>query len=277
MNEVIGLPVEELDTPALVLDGPVSDRNLRRMAEFFGGRHCRLRPHFKNHKCPALARRQQEAGYTVGFTCAKLGEAEVLAASGIDNILIANQVVGARKIARLVRLAKEVDVTVAVDHLGQAEAISEAASAAGVTVGVLVEVDIGMGRCGVPPGEPALKLARPILTYPGLDFRGIQAYEGHVVYVDDFDQRAKLTREAMEQAVQTRRLIENHDIPVSVISGGATSTYRVTGTMDGVDEIQAGTYPTMDWRYAQLAPEFEIALSVLTRVSARGPVRPCST
>jgi len=270
-RQTIGSAIEELDTPALLLDGRLADRNIRTMAEFFPERKCRLRPHFKNHKCTTLARRQLAAGYAVGFTCAKLGEAEALAAAGIANILIANQVVGPPKIARLVELAQKIQVTVAVDDRRQAEAISQAAAAAGVTVGVLVEVDIGMGRCGVPPGEPALTLAQQVLKLPGLDFRGIQAYEGHVVYTTDFDQRASRVRESMALAVQTRRLIEDSGIPVGVISGGATSTYRITGLIDGVDEIQAGTYPTMDWRYKQLAPEFEIALSILARVISKRP------
>ena len=268
---LIGSPIEDLDTPALLLDGPASDRNIGKMAEFFAGRPCRLRPHFKNHKCTTLALRQQAAGNTVGFTCAKLGEAEALAQAGIRSILIANQVVGRPKIARLVELARDTDVSVAVDDDRQVAAISQAAGAAGVTVGVLVEVDVGMGRCGVAPGEPALELARQILHRPGLDFRGIQAYEGHVVYTTDFDQRAKRTRQSLDLAVQTRRLLEDHGVPVGVVSGGATSTYRVTGEIGGVDEIQAGTYPTMDWRYHQLAPEFEIALSILTRVISARP------
>jgi multidrug efflux pump len=122
-RDLIGSPVEDLDTPALLLDGPASDRNIRRMADFFPGRKCRLRPHFKNHKCASLARRQQEAGSTVGITCAKLGEAEVLADGGIENVLIANQVVGPRKIARLVELAGKIEVAVAVDDVAQGEAI----------------------------------------------------------------------------------------------------------------------------------------------------------
>ncbi|NQT17932.1 MAG: DSD1 family PLP-dependent enzyme [Planctomycetes bacterium] len=270
-RDLIGSPIEDLDTPALLLDGPASDRNLRRMAEFFAGRKCRLRPHFKNHKCASLARRQQAAGYTVGFTCAKLGEAEVLAEGGIENVLIANQVVGPRKVARLVELAGKIEVTVAVDDVAQGDAISQAAAAAGVTVGALVEVDIGMGRCGVAPGEPALELAQRLLDRPGLEFRGIQAYEGHVVYMSDSEERAARVRESMALAVDTRRLIESRGIPVGVISGGATSTYRVTGLIDGVDEIQAGTYPTMDWRYHELAPEFEIAMTILARVISKRP------
>lgn len=270
-RDLIGSPIEDLDTPALLLDGPASERNLRTIAEFFRDRTCRLRPHFKNHKCTALARRQWEAGSIVGFTCAKVGEAEVLAGHGFDNLLIANQVVGPRKIERLVQLAERIDVRVAVDHVEQAGAIAQAASAAGVTVGVLVEVDVGMGRCGVPPGQPALDLARAIVALAGVRFDGLHAYEGHLVYTDDADSRARLTREAMDRAIRSRALIENSGIPVEVLSGGSSSTYRVTGTIDGVDEIQAGSYATMDWRYARLAPEFEVALSVLAQVISKRP------
>jgi D-serine deaminase-like pyridoxal phosphate-dependent protein len=270
-DDLIGTPIEDLDTPALLVDRAALDRNLEKMAAFFRGRKCRLRPHFKNHKCATLARRQVEAGNTAGLTCAKLGEAEVLAQNGLTDVLIANQVLGQRKIARLAELAGRIHLTVAVDHSLQIAALSTAASQVGSTLGVLVEVDIGMGRCGVAPGEAALALARQVAGAPGLDFRGLQAYEGHLVHVDDFGERTEKVRRAMDQAVQTRRLLEDAGIPVGVISGGSTSTYRITAEIDGVAEIQAGTYPTMDWRYAELAPEFEIALSVLTRVISLRP------
>jgi D-serine deaminase-like pyridoxal phosphate-dependent protein len=263
--------ITDLDTPTLLLDGPASERNLQKMADFFRGRKTQLRPHFKNHKCPALARRQFEAGSIVGFTCAKLGEAEVLAAHGFDDLLIANQVVGRKKVERLVDLASKVRLMVAVDDADQAKMISQAAHAAGVSVGALVEVDIGMGRCGVAPGEPALRLAEALAAMPGLQFRGIQAYEGHAVYTDDPAVRAEKVRQSMALAIDTRRLLERHGIAVEVVSGGSSSTYQTTGLIDGVDEIQAGTYATMDWRYAQMAPQFEVALSVLVRVISKRP------
>ncbi len=268
-REVIGRSIEELDTPALLLDRRACDENLRRMAEFFAGRTCRLRPHFKNHKCPLLARRQLAAGNAVGLTCAKLGEAEVLAAPGFADLLVANQVVGARKIGRLVDIARTSRVTVAIDELGQAEVISEAAEAARVTVGVLVEIDIGMGRCGVPPGRPALELARQVARLPGLRFGGLQAYEGHAVYVNDVDRRAALVRQAMGLALETRQLLESSGMAVGGISGGSSSTYKIAAEVEGVDEIQAGTYATMDWRYAELAPEFRVAMTVLARVISK--------
>ena len=270
MAGLIGSPIEDLDTPALLLDGPATDRNLRRMADFFRARPCRLRPHFKNHKCTRLARRQLGAGSAVGITCAKLAEAEVLADAGFEDVLIANQIVGPAKLQRLVHLAgRMATLRVAVDHGEQARAISEAASQAGVTVGVLVEVDIGMGRCGVQAGEPALQLARQVAGLKGLRFDGLQAYEGHLVNVPDFEQRRRRTRRAIQQALDTRQLLENTGISVGLVSSGSTSTYAVTGAMDGVDEVQAGTYATMDWMYHRLTPEFELALSVLARVISR--------
>jgi D-serine deaminase-like pyridoxal phosphate-dependent protein len=268
-RELIGSRIEDLDTPALLLDRRALEGNLRRMADFFADRTCRLRPHFKSNKCTELARRQLEAGSLVGFTCAKLGEAEVLAAAGFDNLLIANQVVGRRKVARLAQLAGGRDIRVAIDHPDQATTLSEAAVVAGATIGVLVEVDIGMGRCGVGPGEPAVALARQVAALPGLRFDGLQAYEGHLVYLDDHDERARRVREAMGRAVATRQSLEQQGIAVSVLSGGSSATYKITGTIDGVDEVQAGSYATMDWRYGQLAPEFDVALSVLTRVISR--------
>lgn len=264
----IGLAIEDLDTPTLLLDRAASDRNLARMAGFFENRSSKLRPHFKNNKCVTLAKRQLAAG-AVGMTCAKLGEAEVLVDHGVTNVLIANQVVGVAKVQRLVALAKRAHVAVAVDHLDQAQAISDAAVAANATVHLLIEVDIGMGRCGLPPGESVVELAKKILTLPCVQFDGIQAYEGHLVNVIDRDQRRTQSQAAMQLAVETRRLLEDAGIPVRCISGCSSATYDSTGAMDGVDEIQAGTYATMDRQYFRLAPEFEIAMSILVRVISR--------
>jgi D-serine deaminase-like pyridoxal phosphate-dependent protein len=267
----IGRLLGEIDTPTLLLDRAASDRNLERMAGFFRDRPARLRPHFKNHKCVTLAKRQMAAG-AVGMTCAKLGEAEVLVNHGFDDVLIANQIVGEAKTARLARLAKRARIGVAVDHPDQAAAISRAAAAVGSVVHVLVEVDIGMGRCGVPPGAPALELARRVTSLPGVSFDGLQAYEGHLVNVLDRAERAERARAAIQPAIETRRMLEAAGIPVRCVSGCASANYDSVGTVIGVDEIQAGTYATMDRQYHRLLPEFEIALSVQVRVISRpGP------
>ena len=267
----IGRAIEELDTPTLLLDRAASDRNLARMAGFFRDRPAKLRPHFKNHKCVTLAQRQMLAG-AVGMTCAKLGEAEVLVDNGFRDVLIANQVVGAVKVQRLVQLARRARITVAVDHIDQVEAISRAAAAARTEVRLLIEVDIGMGRCGLPNSQAVLELARKLQGMPGVEFGGLQAYEGHLVNVIDREQRRIQSRAAMGLAVETRRLLERSGIPVACVSGCSSATYDSTGILDGVDEIQAGTYATMDRQYARLAPEFEVALSILVRVISRpGP------
>jgi D-serine deaminase-like pyridoxal phosphate-dependent protein len=265
-----GSPIEDLDTPALLLDKSAAERNIRQMADFFRGRACQLRPHFKNHKCITLARYQLQAGSSVGITCAKLSEAEVLTDAGFSDLLIANQIVGKTKIPRLVALAHRVqNLRVAVDHIDQITAISEAAASDGVNIGLLVEVDIGMGRCGVQPGPPALELARKTVESTGVHFDGLQAYEGHLVDIPDMSERRQRTIQAIQQAIETRNLIEQDGIPVNVISSGSTSTYAITSQIDGVNEIQAGTYPTMDWMYQRLTPEFELSLSVLARVISR--------
>jgi len=267
----IGRAIEELDTPTLLLDRAASDRNLARMAGFFRDRPAKLRPHFKNHKCVTLAQRQMLAG-AVGMTCAKLGEAEVLVDNGFRDVLIANQVVGAAKVERLAQLARRARISVAVDHMDQVEAISRAAATARSVVRLLIEVDIGMGRCGLPNSEAVLELARKLHGMPGVEFVGLQAYEGHLVNVVDRDQRRIQSRAAMGLAVETRHLLERSGIPVTCVSGCSSATYDSTGILDGVDEIQAGTYATMDRQYFRLAPEFEVALSILVRVISRpGP------
>lgn len=264
----LGRPLTEIDTPTLMLDRAASDRNLAHMAAFFRDRPAKLRPHFKNHKCVTLARRQIAAG-AIGMTCATLREAEVLVEHGFDDVLIANQVVGDAKTARLALLARRAQIGVAIDHPQQAVAISQAATAVGSVVRLLVEVDIGMGRCGVAPGAPAVELARRLTTLPGVSFAGLQAYEGHLVNVLDRAERSVRAQTAMQQAIDTRRMIEAEGIRVSCVSGCSSATYDCTGVMEGVDEIQAGTYATMDRQYKRLAPEFEIALCVQVRVISR--------
>src|SRR4051794_6357642 len=176
--------MDSVDTPALLLDTEALEANIRLMAAFFANRHCKLRPHFKSHKCTTIARMQMAAG-AVGITCAKLGEAEVVADAGIRNILIANQIVGPIKLARLVELCRRACPMVAVDSAENVRMLSQAALAGGVTIGVLVEVDVGMARCGVAAGQPALEVARLVADMPGLQFKGLQGYEGHCVDLRD--------------------------------------------------------------------------------------------
>jgi D-serine deaminase-like pyridoxal phosphate-dependent protein len=258
----------EVDTPALLLDADALEANLQRMAGFFRNRHCKLRPHFKSHKCTAIARMQMQAG-AIGITCAKLGEAEVVADAGIRNILIANQIVGPLKIRRLLELCRRADPIVAVDSPANVRMLSEAAAGAKASLGVLVEVDVGMGRCGVAPRRPALELARLVAASPGLRFEGLQGYEGHCVDLRDENERVEKTRQSLKLLVETRRLIESSGLRVNMVSGGGTGTYTITGDCEGIDEVQAGSYAAMDWWYSDIRPEFAQAMSILATVASR--------
>ena len=211
----------QLDTPALCLDLDLLEANVRRMAAFFADKPAALRPHTKTHKCPTIAWMQIEAG-AIGVTCAKVGEAEVMARAGIRDILIANQVVGEDKIARLMGLAAHTDVMVAVEDPANARALAEAAAARGITLRVLLEVDVGMGRCGVAPGDPALALAREVCALDGLRFEGLMGYEGHAVMVPDMAERARVTEQSLATLIATRDLLVENGLPVAIVSGGGT-------------------------------------------------------
>lgn len=263
-----GTVLAGLDTPALLVDLDALEHNLSLMAAFFAGRPASLRPHTKTHKCPEIARRQLAAGAR-GVTCAKVGEAEALAAAGIDDILIANQVVGPLKIARLIELAKRARITVAVDDAANVAALGEAARGSGAALRVLVEVNIGMGRCGVGPGRPALALARAVAGQPGLEFAGLMGYEGHLVNIPDADERRARVEAAFASLLETKALIEGAGLPVAVVSGGGTGTYDVTGSYPGVTEVQAGSYVFMDTHYGPLRPEFRPSLTLLATVVSR--------
>jgi D-serine deaminase-like pyridoxal phosphate-dependent protein len=263
---VIGRPIEELDTPALLLDLPLCRQNLTLMANFFADKPAQLRPHFKNHKCTRLAKLQRDHGSFVGMTCANLEEAEALVAAGFDDVLIANQVIGEGKLRRLAKIAGKTRLTVAVDDLEQTRSLSAVAEATEVTIGLLLEIDNGMHRCGVTPGPASLELAKQIVGLSGIRFHGLQSFEGHVIYIDDLVERSQKTTAAMQRAQQTKQLLEDNGIPTPTISGGSSSTYTIAGTMDGITEIQAGTYATMDCRYQRMVPEFKIAMSILATV-----------
>jgi len=270
----VGLHKNELDTPALLLDLPTMENNLRRMADFFQNSEVKLRPHVKLHKAtPALAHKQLDAG-AIGLTCAKLAEAEVLAAAGIKDILIANQIVGARKIQRLVNLAGYTDVIVAVDDFDNVRQLSEAAVARGVKLRVLVEVDIGNGRCGVEPCGPALELSRAVARSPGLLFMGLMGYDGHLTFQVESHDRERLAIEANSLLVETRSYIESAGLEVPIVSAGGTFTYKYVSQIEGITEIQAGTYLLMDTAFREKGvTEFDCTLTVLSTVISR-PNRP---
>jgi D-serine deaminase-like pyridoxal phosphate-dependent protein len=270
MSSPVGQPLDALDSPQLLIDLDVVDRNLQRMLSAFLGRPVVVRVHFKSLKCAGLARYLAARGVD-RFLCAKLNEAEVLADAGIKDIFIANQIVGPIKLRRLAELARRAQVSVCVDDTDNIDALSQVARTTGTTVGVLVEVDIGMGRCGVEPGEPALTLARRIQDSPGLRFLGLQGYDGHLQLLPDEAERRAKCLQGLEQLVGTRRLIEKAGIPVEVVTGAGTGTWEFVGFHEGVTEIQPGSFILMDCAYHQVRPEFGCALSVMATVISRRP------
>lgn len=255
----------QIDTPALLVDLNRVERNLDRMAAFFADKPCNLRPHFKTNKTPAFARMQLERG-AIGITCAKVGEAEVLAEAGIRDILIANQVVTPLKIARLVELARHSDVIVAVESQENTAALGAAAAAAGVTLHAIVEVDVGMHRCGAPDPASAVALARGIAEHPHLAFRGVMGYEGHAVFILDSDDRRAAAETAMGRLMAARDAMVEAGLPVEIVSAGGTGTYDITGVYPGVTELECGSYIFHDGMYKTVRPEFDCALTLAVTV-----------
>jgi D-serine deaminase-like pyridoxal phosphate-dependent protein len=267
---LIGQSLDALDTPQLLLDLDIIDANLARMFGAGKERGVNVRTHFKSLKCGGLAKYIQARGGAT-FLCAKLNEAEVLADAGINDILIANQVVGPHKMQRLAALAKRVQLRVCVDHADNIDQLSAAMKANGTTLGVLVEVDIGMARCGVPPGEAAVVLAQRIAKSQGLRFDGLQGYDGHLQLIADAKERRGKCLEGLEHLVGTRRLIERAGLQVPIVTGAGTGTWEFVAGYPGVTEIQPGSFVLMDCVYQTIRPEFGCSLSILTTVMSVQP------
>ena len=266
--EKVVMTLSDIPTPALVVDVSALERNIRQMADFFQSRACKLRPHFKAHKTPEIARRQLAAGSCTGLTCATVFEAEIAVPLSSD-ILIANEMVGADACRRVAALAKRVTITVAIDSPAGLDAISAAARESGATVGALVDVNVGQNRCGVAPGAEAVSLARRITHAPGVELRGLMGYEGHAVGIAGRAEREFVVRGAMQQLVSTAAMFAAAGLPAHIVSAGGTGSYDISSTVEGITEIQAGSYALMDTDYARLGLPFEHALFVLGTVISR--------
>ena len=266
---LIGMPEVEIDTPALVIELDTMEVNIAKMQAYFSGRKSNLRPHFKTHKCVNLAHKQLAAG-ALGLTCAKVEEAEVLVNGGIfKNILIANEVVTKHKIAKLMGLNKQAEVMVCVDNPANVADLSDAAQMFGVEVGVFVEVNVGMNRCGVNTTEEALDLAKQVSKVKGLRFTGLQGYEGHVVHIMDLEERKAVVKKDLQKLLDTREAVEKAGIEVKLVDSGGTGSYNITGAIPGIDEIQAGSYLFGDVSYLRVMKDFKPSLKLLTTVISR--------
>ena len=274
--------MEPLDTPSVLVDLDILDRNVRRMADFAAEHGVKLRPHVKSHKTAAIARRQVDVG-AIGLTVAKLDEAEAFLRlrlklklklkfkAGFDDLFVANQIIGPVKWRRLAELQSHGTVAVGVDSLAGARGIAEAAREAGTTVPVLIEIDTGLHRAGVLPGEPALALARQIALLDGLELRGVFTHAGHAYAASSPQEVQRIGQAEGELLVMTADQLRAQGIACPVVSVGSTPTAMISGAVPGVTEIRPGNYVFYDRMQVALgsAQRSDCALTVLTTVISR--------
>ena len=260
-----GTLLEDLDTPCLILDMDAVDHNMDVMAEYYAGRTAKLRPHGKNHKTPALAHRQIRRGGTVGGVCsAKVSEAEVMVDGGVPSVFITSEVSDVRKIDRLCTLAGQAEMLVACDDPANAKNLSDAASARGVELGVVVEMETGLRRCGIQDIAQGVELAKVIHSLPGLKFRGIMSHQV-IPAMPEREDRVTEGRRVIQQVIDFKDAIVEAGVPVEIVSTGETWSYDVAGEIPGVTEIQGGSYLVMETGYGYMT-DFHYAGKVLTTV-----------
>jgi D-serine deaminase-like pyridoxal phosphate-dependent protein len=264
----LGREIDSLETPALLIDLDVVDRNLAAMRSLVAGHGVQIRTHFKSLKCGSLAQYLAERGLD-RFMAAKLCEGEVLADSGIRDIVIGNQIIGPAKIRRLIELAERANVAVCVDSAANVSELSRAACEAHVPIGVLVDVDTGQGRCGVATPEEAVRLALGVMDSPGLELVGLQGYDGQNQHIVDAAQRRAGCGAALDRLALCRRALEAAGVTPRVVSTAGTGTSDLSSTGEGVTEIQPGSYVLMDCHYRKIAPVFGCALTILTTIISR--------
>ena len=264
----IGRRRNEIETPALLVDLDVARRNIAAMAGHMQKTGKHLRPHTKTHKAPGISRLQIEAG-AIGVSTATAWEAIVMIDAGIDDVLVANEVVGPARTRALADAARGARVTVAVDGTPNLDDLSAAASAAGSTIGVLVEVDVGMNRGGVRSKEEALEVARHAIALPGIEWRGAMGYEGHCMLEPDRELRVTKQAKAMADLFEVVDHLAADGIECEIVSAGGTGTYDLIAAHPRVTELQAGSYVFMDAFHGSLIPGFDVALTVLATVMGR--------
>ncbi|MGH7119514.1 MAG: DSD1 family PLP-dependent enzyme, partial [Acetobacteraceae bacterium] len=255
-----GMREEEIDTPALLIDLDSFEANLDRIQVILAPTGARLRGHAKTHKCPVIAHLQMRRG-AVGQCVQKVTEAEALAWAGVPDILVSNEVIGRGKLARLAALARISEIALCTDDASEVATLEEAASAAGTRLRVLVEIDVGAGRCGVAPGPDAVALARRVAASPHLRFAGLQAYHGGAQHIRKEGER----RAAIASAViLTRRTVEQlrqQGLDCPIVGGGGTGSFAYEAGSGVFTEIQAGSYCFMDADYARNLDESDLPVS----------------
>ena len=270
------MTLAEVDTPALIVDLDAFEGNLRRLAEALpqDGR-IKLKPHAKTHKSPDIALQQMRHG-AVGVCCQKVAEAEILVRGGVPDVLVSNQVVGTTKLLRLAALAREAQIGVCVDNPDNIAALDAAATEAGTRLRVLIEINVGANRCGVEPGEPAVRLAEVVARAKHLSFGGLQVYHGSAQHIREHGERRAAIQRAGDMAGSTRDLIRRHGIDCPLVTGAGTGSFRFEIETGVWDELQCGSYIFMDADYARnldaggtTQPEFAHSLFIWATVMSR--------
>ncbi|MCJ2050523.1 DSD1 family PLP-dependent enzyme [Methylobacterium sp. J-070] len=272
----VGMSVEEVDTPCLMVDLDAFERNVETLGSFMKAHGLRHRAHAKTHKSSDIAVVQIERGGACGVCCQKVSEAEALVSAGIRDVLVSNQVVAPQKIDRLAALATRARVLVCVDDLGNVDDLSAAAVRYGVTLECLVEIDVGAGRCGVAPGEPAVAIARKIAAAPGLTFAGLQAYQGKAQHVRDYGERQALIQAAIDDTRRTVDLLKAEGLTCAIVAGAGTGSFALEGGSGVYNELQCGSYIFMDADYQRVKDEagrpiaeFENSLFIYTAIMSK--------
>ncbi|MBO6519046.1 MAG: DSD1 family PLP-dependent enzyme [Rhodospirillales bacterium] len=276
----IGDDLQDVDTPALLIDLDAFEANIEQLAKTVAGFGVRLRAHSKTHKCPEIAKRQMAAG-AVGICCQKVGEAEAMVAGGVPDVLVTNQIWGEKKLNRLAALARDARIGVLADDAQNVRDLALAARDAGVTLDVYVEIDVGAGRCGIDPGEPAAELAGLVVAEDGLNFAGLQAYHGSAQHIRTANERGAAIGAACDRVRETLAAMEKAGIDVPIVTGAGTGSFRFEAASGLYQEMQCGSYIFMDADYAQNMDqqgdpftEFRHSLYVLVTVmSATKPGR----
>ncbi|HEY4026268.1 MAG TPA: DSD1 family PLP-dependent enzyme [Candidatus Dormibacteraeota bacterium] len=258
------MEIEDVPTPALVLNVDALERNLARMAEDCRAGGVALRPHAKTHKSPWVARRQLQLG-AAGVCAAKVSEAEVLVQAGIEDVLITTDLIPST-MDRALDLAGLSHVTVVVDSVAMARELGRRTSRRGLELDVLVDLNLGQERTGVEPGAPAVEVAAAVAEARGLRLAGLQAYEGHCQLVFDPEEQRRRAFESYERLATTRQLIEATGLRLPWVTTAGTGSYRLAMEHGTATEVQPGSYVVMDGQYARVQPRFENALFVLSSV-----------
>lgn len=264
------MKIIDLDTPAVLIDLDKLEQNIQRLATFAKAQRVDLRPHIKTHKIPQIAHMQLRAG-AMGITCQKLGEAEVMAANGLSDILITYPIVGERKLMRLAQLKRQAKVCTSADSEEAIAPLAARMQREGLEHEVMIEVNTGLNRCGVLPGEPVLALAQKLDHYPRLKLRGIFTHEGHAYNAPIFEERERVVMKAAEDMKRTAKLLRDNGFVCEVISVGSTPSAMIIGKAEGVTELRPGNYVFYDRTQLKLGScrEDQIAASVLATVISR--------